>query len=93
MTHVDLQIVHTGARNDKRKANPLGQLVRLTNPPKVNAAVLSSCLLAIGKPMIVTSARRIFKMTLGVWNLAKRLVPYAQIPPHASKIPMYSPNC
>jgi hypothetical protein len=61
-----LQIVHTGAKKLRMNANPDGQPVRFVHPPKVNSAVLSWDRRAIGRPMIVTSARATLRMTLGV---------------------------
>jgi hypothetical protein len=50
----------------------------LVQPPKVNPAVLSSPLLAMGRPTMVMIAMIKFKHTLAVPSFAKTLVKYAQ---------------
>ena len=73
-----LQIVHTGAKKLRINAKPDGHPVRLVQPPKVNCAVLSWVRRAIGRPIIVTSARAILRITLGVCNRANAVVKKAQ---------------
>jgi hypothetical protein len=73
-----LQMVHTGAKKLRIKANPDGHPVRFVNPPNVNWAVLSWDRRAIGRPMMVTRASKTFRTTLGVCSRAKAVVQYPQ---------------
>lgn len=73
-----LQMVHTGAKKLRTKANPDGHPVRFVHPPNVNWAVLSWDRRAIGRPMIVTRAKATLRTTLGVCNRANAVVQYPQ---------------